>query len=171
MLHSHNETLLRLPAEPVNIMKVFCVVLWVAYLASLAVGKLVRVNGIPKIKLRTDTKHVADGPVVATVEADSIASNLMPIRGGAKSPIYLLYRKLSRILRPYLPKSWRKPYSFGTSNGSVKKGRYGKGKEQKSGAKGNRDSTSPSSGLVKHNRLQKVTAFRNYWTTQLYCNL
>ncbi len=138
-------------------MKLLFVLFWVAYLANQAAGKLHQVNGIPMIRLRSDRIRVSDNAVAATVGAGGSINSLVSIRGGAKSPIYLLYRKLSRILRPYFPKSWRKLSTLGGD--SSKKGRYGKAKGKKSDAKDKHGSTSSTSNSAKHNRLQKVKHF------------
>ena len=85
--------------------------------------------------------------------------SVLSLRGGAKSSLYLIFRKVSKSFRaivlPYLPKSWKKRYSLGGKEASWKEEKAGKKQQSK------HKSTKVSSGNVgsaKHNRLQKVRA-------------
>lgn len=140
---------------------IYIVLFWAAYLTNqVCYGRLFPANGILRARLPTGTtkKLARDGPLIIGT-ADCGTKSVASLRGGAKSPFYLLYRKLSRsvrsVMRTYLPKSWRKSYILGSD--SSKNKRYGKDKDRKPPKQSNRETTSSTSSSLKHNRLQKVS--------------
>lgn len=147
-------------------MKIIIILFWCTYITSqtLCLGKLLHVSRIPRIGLQSSVGKIAHVSKVDSVKAYArTISNTLSLRGGAKSPLYLFYRKVSRslcaVLQPYLPISWLKQNTLGDD--SSREGRYGKLKKQKADKKPLHDNITGSrpSCASKHNRLQKVLLF------------